>query len=104
MPSHELFQALVEADVVVGHAGTGTVITALSAGKLPVLSPRLVALAEHVDGHQEDLARSLAQRGLAVVRPADEITLDDLRSAAGSAVTIDSDQHPVDLFRRAGKQ
>ncbi|MCC4908097.1 glycosyltransferase [Microbacterium sp. cx-59] len=100
MPSHELIEALSAADAVVGHSGTGTVITALSAGKLPVLSPRLVDKGEHVDGHQEDLARSLADRGLAVVRAADEITLDDLKLAAASVVRVDKNQESVDLFGR----
>jgi UDP-N-acetylglucosamine transferase subunit ALG13 len=98
IPSHELFEALTNADVVIGHAGTGTAITALSAGKLPVLSPRQAAFGEHVDGHQEDLARALADLGLAVVRHADDISLSDLELAAERIVKTSSNQGPVDLF------
>lgn len=99
LPSHELADALKEADVVVGHSGTGTALAALAASKLPVLSPRLVDRGEHVDGHQEDLARALSERGLAVVRQADELTLDDLKHAAGFRVRSVSTGSFVDLFR-----
>ncbi|QKJ20287.1 glycosyltransferase [Microbacterium hominis] len=67
LPSARLNAALREADVVIGHAGTGTALAALAAGKVPVLSPRSVSFGEHVDGHQHDLAAFLADRGLAVV-------------------------------------
>ena len=47
-------------------------------------SPRSVEHGEHIDSHQDDLAAFLSERGLAVVRQADEITYDDL--ARGIAV------------------
>jgi len=43
VPSAELDAAIADADLVVGHAGAGTTLTALSAGKFPVLVPRAVA-------------------------------------------------------------
>jgi UDP-N-acetylglucosamine--N-acetylmuramyl-(pentapeptide) pyrophosphoryl-undecaprenol N-acetylglucosamine transferase len=95
VPSATLSQELAAADVVIGHAGTGTALAALSAGKVPVLAPRSVELGEHVDSHQDDLARFLADRGLAVVRSADEITLDDLREASRWQVTRRDDLEPV---------
>jgi UDP-N-acetylglucosamine transferase subunit ALG13 len=70
------------ADVVVAHAGVGTAITALSAGKCPVLLPRRKRHGEHVDDHQVDIARALGSRGLAVVADADEVSMDDLALAA----------------------
>jgi UDP-N-acetylglucosamine transferase subunit ALG13 len=82
LPSSELGAALRQADVVIGHAGTGTALAALSAGKVPVLAPRSVEHGEHVDAHQRDLARFLGDRGLAVVCEADAIrpsTLDTAR-------------------------
>jgi UDP-N-acetylglucosamine:LPS N-acetylglucosamine transferase len=97
VPSAELSARLEAADVVIGHAGTGTALAALSAGKVPVLAPRSVAHGEHVDGHQDDLAAFLAERGLAIVRPADEITADDLREASRWRVTRRDDLEPVSI-------
>jgi UDP-N-acetylglucosamine--N-acetylmuramyl-(pentapeptide) pyrophosphoryl-undecaprenol N-acetylglucosamine transferase len=82
VPSDELARAVAAADVVVAHAGTGSALGALEAGKLPVLVPRRRAHDEHVDEHQGQIARSLGGRGLALVREADEITLEDLEHAA----------------------
>ncbi|GAA1962249.1 glycosyltransferase [Agromyces allii] len=97
VPSAVLSAELERADVVIGHAGTGTALAALSAGKVPVLAARSVGHGEHVDAHQDDLAAFLAERGLAIVRPADEITLDDLVEASRWRVTRRDDLEPVSI-------
>jgi UDP-N-acetylglucosamine transferase subunit ALG13 len=51
---------------VVGHAGAGFVSTALAHGRRPIVLPRLSSHGEHVDDHQLQLARKLAQLGLVV--------------------------------------
>jgi UDP-N-acetylglucosamine--N-acetylmuramyl-(pentapeptide) pyrophosphoryl-undecaprenol N-acetylglucosamine transferase len=56
-----------DADVVITHAGVGSAVTAIRAGKKPVLLPRLARYGEHVDDHQLQLAERLAEFGLAVV-------------------------------------
>jgi UDP-N-acetylglucosamine transferase subunit ALG13 len=81
--SDEEFHAAVEAaDVVISHAGVGTLLTCLSVGKVPVLVPRLARFGEHVDDHQRQIAALAAQRGLAVAAEADELTVDHLTRAA----------------------
>jgi UDP-N-acetylglucosamine--N-acetylmuramyl-(pentapeptide) pyrophosphoryl-undecaprenol N-acetylglucosamine transferase len=95
--SSALSAALEAADVVIGHAGTGTALAALSAGKVPLLAPRSVDHGEHVDSHQDDLAAFLAGRGLAVVRSADGITRDDLHEASRWRVTRRDDLEPVSI-------
>jgi UDP-N-acetylglucosamine--N-acetylmuramyl-(pentapeptide) pyrophosphoryl-undecaprenol N-acetylglucosamine transferase len=95
--SATLAAELAAADVVIGHAGTGTALAALSAGKVPVLAPRSIAHGEHIDAHQDDLAAFLAERGLAVVRQADAITSDDLREASRWRVTRRDDLDPVSI-------
>ena len=97
VPSAVLSAELEAADVVIGHAGTGTALAALSAGKVPVLAPRSVGHGEHVDGHQDDLAAFLAERGLAIVRPADAITAEDLQEASRWRVTRRDDLAPVSI-------
>lgn len=58
------FETLVtEANLLILHAGAGSVIHALRAGKVPVLMPRRAALGEHVDDHQIEFARELEKMG-----------------------------------------
>lgn len=61
-----LREAVERADVVIAHAGVGTALLALGAGRCPVLVPREAARGEHVDDHQRMLADHLADRGLAL--------------------------------------
>ena len=51
---------------VVCHAGVGTIMTALAAGKTPVVVPRLQRFGEHVDDHQLQITETFAQRGFVV--------------------------------------
>lgn len=66
VPAAELTRAVASADLVIAHAGVGSALTALDAGKVPVLLPRQSAFHEHVDDHQLLIADALAQRNLAV--------------------------------------
>lgn len=97
LPSRELAAALHRADVVIGHAGTGTALAALSAGKVPVLAPRSVEHGEHVDAHQQDLARFLGDRGLAIVCDADAIRPSTLDTARRWRAVRSDDLAPVPL-------
>lgn len=86
MPQHELHEAMAEADVVVAHAGIGSALGALNAGRCPVLVPRRAARQEHVDDHQAQIAEELDRRSLAVYREVDDLSLGDLLAAAGRSV------------------
>lgn len=66
VPHAELAAAIAEADVVVSHAGVGAAVTAIEAGKCPVLVPRLAKHKEHIDDHQIQIAEELDRRGLAI--------------------------------------
>ncbi|MBV9290984.1 MAG: hypothetical protein JO222_00935 [Frankiales bacterium] len=82
----ELADAMRRAHVVISHAGVGTALTALGAGRFPILVPRQARHREHVDDHQEQMARDLDQRGLAFGCASGEITTDVLLAAASRAV------------------
>jgi len=86
LPGHELDAAIRAADVVVAHAGTGSALAALAAGKCPLLVPRERAHGEHVDDHQQQIAAELAGRGLALRRSVEALSAEDLRIAAGVRV------------------
>jgi UDP-N-acetylglucosamine transferase subunit ALG13 len=81
LPFDRVRELLAEADVVVCHGGTGSVILARSAGRLPVVVPRLGSAGEHVDDHQVEFARRLAGLG-ELVAAEDEDRLRGLLDAA----------------------
>lgn len=95
IPEKELTKAIREADVVVAHAGVGTALAALEAGKCPVLVPRRVARREHIDDHQIQIASELARRGLAVSVDADDLSLDELLDAASAQIIVNDDDRPI---------
>ncbi len=78
LPGDLLRAAVAAADLVVSHAGVGSALTALDAGRRPLLASRSAALGEAGDGHQAQLADELQRRDLAVHRAPDRITLADL--------------------------
>ncbi|MCS5735595.1 glycosyltransferase [Herbiconiux daphne] len=86
VPYDELKAAIREADVVISHSGVGGALTALRAGKHPVMIPRLTAHNEHIDDHQLQVARELQRRGLATMRAPEDLTLDDIVEASRSSI------------------
>ncbi len=89
VPHADLRTAVAEADVVITHAGVGAALTALEQGKHPILIPRSVKRGEHVDDHQQQVARELERRELATVRTPDTLAAEDLAfAAARGAVAV----------------
>lgn len=86
MAAADLDRALREADIVISHAGTGSALAALEAGRFPVLASREVEYGEAGDDHQAQLARELARRGLGLDRRPTAITVDDLLMTLGSRI------------------
>ncbi len=66
MPFDEMQGCFEAADKVITHAGVGSILCARRAGHVPVVVPRLRALDEHVDDHQVELTRALAERDAVV--------------------------------------
>lgn len=97
VPAAELFEAMHEADVVIAHAGTGSALAALQAGKFPILVPRRPEFDEHVDDHQLQIARMLTDRDLALVTEVEDLTVSHLRAAAATRVRKRRDAPPLDL-------
>ncbi len=65
---HEEFRRLVaDARVVVCHAGAGTLLDVLSAGKTPVVMPRRRDRNEIIDDHQVELAQAFERERRVVV-------------------------------------
>jgi UDP-N-acetylglucosamine transferase subunit ALG13 len=66
MPFDAMLEAFREADTVITHAGVGSIICASREGHVPLVVPRRHELGEHVDDHQVELTRALAERGSVV--------------------------------------
>lgn len=87
MLTHEEFRReALGASVVVTHAGVGSIITLFELGVAPVVVPRRSNRGEHVDDHQTQIAELLADRRLAVVVEAPELTADALHRARDQKV------------------
>jgi UDP-N-acetylglucosamine transferase subunit ALG13 len=62
--AYDRLAALMDAaDVVVTHAGVGSVLTAVRMGHTPIVVPRLERFDEHVDDHQVELTQTLEETG-----------------------------------------
>jgi UDP-N-acetylglucosamine--N-acetylmuramyl-(pentapeptide) pyrophosphoryl-undecaprenol N-acetylglucosamine transferase len=80
MTPEEMGEAVRAARFIVTHGGTGTISTALRAGRRPLVLARKAAHGEHFDDHQQQIVDKLASLDL-VVPLDDRITLDDLAAA-----------------------
>ncbi|KAA9084153.1 glycosyltransferase [Microbacterium radiodurans] len=83
MPRAELIEHLEASDVVVAHAGVGSILSSLAAGRVPLVAARSKKYGEHIDDHQLDIANLLAHRGLVKLTDIHSLTRDDLVSATG---------------------
>lgn len=79
----EIVEQIGLADVVVTHAGVGSILCALRSGHTPIVFPRLKRYSEAVDDHQAELADALAERGTVLVAR----TPDELLGAIASVPT-----------------
>lgn len=64
LPFDRIGAILREADIVVCHGGTGSIITALQQGCHVIVIPREHDRGEHYDDHQTEIAMAFAERGL----------------------------------------
>lgn len=97
VPAHRLRAAIADADLVVAHAGTGSSLQILEAGRVPLLLPRSEAHGEHVDDHQLLIATELTRRGLAVVADPDDLSAHHVHRAARGRVLRVGDPRDFEL-------
>ena len=92
LPFDELQEVLKRADLVVCHAGTGSIITALAQCCGVVAIPRRVSAGDSYDDHQSEIAEVFAERGLIQVADDAEtlaLALDRARAAPRHRATMD---------------
>jgi UDP-N-acetylglucosamine transferase subunit ALG13 len=97
LPVADMVERIGAADVVVTHAGVGSILTCLRYGKTPLVVPRQHRLGEHVDDHQVELTRALAEDGK-VIPVWDIATLPELVALAPPPATS-NDEANADFHR-----
>jgi UDP-N-acetylglucosamine transferase subunit ALG13 len=73
----EMEKYIDQADYVITHSGTGSVLTPLKKEKKVIVCARLSKYGEHVDDHQKQLTEIFRDEGY-VLELTEENTLDDL--------------------------
>lgn len=92
LPFDQVQEILRRASIVVSHAGTGSLVTALGNGCRTVAIPRRVEHNDSYDNHQVEIAENFAARGL-IQMAEDEATLaaalDRARTSVACRVEMD---------------
>ena len=70
-----------EADLIISHGGTGTLIGSLKLGKQVIAVPRLAKYGEHIDDHQTQISKVLSEEGYL----REVLNIKDLKSAINLA-------------------
>lgn len=87
MGAQRLTELARQADVVVAHAGVGSMLHLFEQGISPVVAVRCEQHAEHVDDHQRGLAETTAARGLTTTLDLTTPSRATLLLAAGRVIT-----------------
>ena len=66
---------------MITHGGVGSIIDALSFGKIPIVVPRRKDLNEHTDDHQMQITKAMEKQGLIIP----VYNIDDLKNAIDKA-------------------
>jgi len=62
LPYNQMQENVSKARIVITHGGPASFISALQVGKIPIVVPRKSELNEHVNNHQVEFSRAVAQR------------------------------------------
>ncbi len=76
------------ADLVISHAGIGSILLCLTNNKKPVIYPRLKKFREHVDDHQLQIALCWGRHGLVFNSPSEEELEKIVRECRGGEATF----------------
>jgi UDP-N-acetylglucosamine transferase subunit ALG13 len=79
------------ADVVVTHAGIGTLLDLLDLGVYPVVVPRRAKRAEHIDDHQLQIARLASERGISLVKEVESLDRNAIIHASAHTIVRQAD-------------
>lgn len=78
IPYQQMVKNVEEAHIVITHGGPASFIMPLQIGKTPIVVPRQHQFNEHVNDHQVEFARNVAQRLKTIIPVEDIETLGDI--------------------------
>lgn len=97
LPFDSMLSHLRDADIVICHGGTGSLITALREGCRTIVMPRLFEKGEHYDNHQKEITGAFAARGLVFVANNQE-ELSEALKAARAGMPVLATTNPARLI------
>jgi UDP-N-acetylglucosamine--N-acetylmuramyl-(pentapeptide) pyrophosphoryl-undecaprenol N-acetylglucosamine transferase len=86
MSSSAFEQTASEADVVITHAGVGSILGLLDKGIYPVVVPRAASRREHVDDHQAQAAALVDRTGVGLAVESTALNIEHIVEARGFAI------------------
>ena len=78
IPYQQMVQNVANARIVITHGGPASFIMPLQVGKIPIVVPRQHQYDEHVNNHQVEFARNVAERMGTIIPVEDINTLGDI--------------------------
>ena len=78
IPYQQMKKNVENARIIITHGGPASFIMPLQVGKIPIVVPRQLQFDEHVNNHQLDFARNVAQRMRNIILVEDIETLGDV--------------------------
>ena len=78
IPYQQMIKNIAEARIVITHGGPASFVMPLQIGKTPIVVPRQYQFDEHVNDHQVEFARSVAQRMGTIILVEEIETLGDI--------------------------
>ena len=66
IPFNKMIGYIKDSSVMITHGGVGSIMDALSFGKVPIVVPRRKFLDEHSDDHQMQITREMEKQGLII--------------------------------------
>ena len=88
LPFDKIQETLRNADIVVCHGGTGSLITALRQGCRVIAVPRLFELGEVYNDHQKEITEAFAARGMIAVANTPEELVEALKFVRARAPVV----------------
>lgn len=107
LPYPEMERYIREARIVITHGGPASFISALQVGKIPIVVPRKSALNEHVNDHQVEFSRAVAQRKNNILVAEEMTDLEDLivnYDAAAARLNQSEASHNAEFCKKFQEQ
>lgn len=67
IPYDIMIEKVKEARIIISHGGPASFIMSLKIGKIPIVVPRQFTFTEHVNDHQVEFARAVAERQRSII-------------------------------------